>query len=159
MAESEGRSTVGLEDVRIWRDDVSVTMAVPATLDQVMQVIPAVYRSLEIPVAVHDLDGAVVGNPDWQPRRIAGERPTNFFRCGSGNSMTSHGASYAYRVSVETRARPGEGDRTIVETRVSSSARPRSVSGTEVRCTSRQRLENAINGAIVGALEKAKSEG
>ena len=157
VVESQGRSTVGMEDVRIWQDRTAVHAAVPASPEEVLQVLPAVYRSLEIPVAALDSDEGLVGNPDWRPRRIAGERLTEHFRCGSGNSLTSHGGSYAYRVSVQTRVR-GEGEgRAVLETRADATARPRSVTGTEIQCTSRQRLERIINGAVVGALEKAGS--
>lgn len=151
-AESRGRSTIGMEDVRIWHDAVAVQATLDASRQAVIQALPAVYASLGIPVAAFAPDEGVIVSPRWEAGRIAGQRPDRYFRCGSGNNLASDALAYAYQVTVRTGVRTKEG-RTVLTTQARATAVERSVSGNSVRCATRQKLERAINGALRGALD------
>ena len=88
-----------------------------------------------------------IGVGAWQPQRIAGERMSEWVRCGSG--MTGRNAdTHRVTLSVTSVVEP-EGAGSVITTRVDGTAR--SMSGTStapIRCASKGTLESFMVKAV-----------
>ncbi len=112
--------------------------------DRAWEVLPDVYESIGLPANTADFRSRIVGVLNQRmPRRVAGKSLVEFVDCG----MKPEGPNALVdevTLSVVTRLQPDGQDATLVETTVQGSAKPRSVSGNPVRCTSKGVLERVI---------------
>ena len=134
-------------DPRVRRDSV------PAPLESVWRILPAVYADLGIADAGADTAQQVYGNPDFTPRRIGGERLSRYIDCGTGITAMPKADEYEVTMSVLTRvaaAAPGE---TALTTVVMARARARGHSANAVYCQSTGALETQVMARVIAALQ------
>ncbi len=112
--------------------------------EEVWTALQVVYEELEIPLAVVNLANGYMGNPDFSPRRIGGQRLSRFLDCGYGMTATPRADDYRVNMGVITRVNAAEGGGTSVVTELVANAEARDVSAAPVQCTSKGRLEATI---------------
>lgn len=126
------------------RDDISIsrdTLAVPAA--DAWAALPGVYRELGVPIQGRGRDKMILGNTGFKAYRdLGGERLSAYIRCGM-NISGSMADQYEIRMAVLTQLED-LGDRTAVHSHVDASAKPQSVMGDVVNCTTVGRLEERI---------------
>jgi len=113
-------------------------------VDSVWVVLPAVYEQLEVEPTLLDSGNYRIGNTRFVTRRIEGNRLSRYLRCGSSVGNSSLADSYRVTMSVLTRVRRDQDGQTLLQSEVTGSAVPRTVSGNAVVCTSTGRLEQRI---------------
>ena len=149
------RVRLGDETVEIFPDRRGVARLVAAPVDSVWLVLAEVYDRLEIPVTVSDPGQWTFGNPGYRAHRIEGGRLSLYLDCGRGMAAP-YADQYSVTLLVLTRLTEAEGG-TMVVTTVDASAKPRAVSGDEVPCASKGRLELRLAQLIVELLEGGAS--
>ena len=112
--------------------------------EDVWTALQVVYEELEIPLEVVNLARGYMGNPDFSPRRIGGQRLSRFLDCGYGVTATPRADDYRVTMGVITRVGAAEGGGSSLVTELVANAEPRDVSGAAVQCTSKGRLETMI---------------
>lgn len=117
---------------------------IAASSEEVWAVLQVVYDELGIPLEVVSIPGRYMGNPDFTPRRIGGQRLSRFLDCGYGMTATPRADDYRVNMAVITRLGAAEGGRTSVVTEISANAEARDVSADPVQCSSKGRLETTI---------------
>lgn len=117
---------------------------VPAPIDRIWGVLPAVYDSLQIPVTDRDETEHRIGNQGLRARgRLGGVPLTRYFNCG--NSQGGPNAeTYQLHISVLTFVRAQGPGATAMATTLQATARPVTLSGEAVQCSSSGALENRI---------------
>ena len=118
--------------------------AVAATVGQVWQVLPRVFAELEIPLAVVDSGNMRLGNGGFQPRRLHGERLSQFLDCGYSVGVAAYADAYRVTMSLFSRVRQDENQSTLLETEIYAAAEPIAVRGDPVNCSSKGTLERRI---------------
>ncbi len=126
--------------------------SVAATVGQVWQALPQVFADLGIPLAVVDVQNQRLGNGGFQPRRLGGERLSQFLDCGYSIAVTSYADAYRVTMSLFSRVREDENQATLLETEIYASAEPITVRGEPVNCTSKGTLERRIVGMVQAQL-------
>jgi hypothetical protein len=114
-------------------------------MDRVWGALPVVYQTLEIPIEQVDQTTHVIGNPSLKLRRRLGNvLLSRYLNCGStqGGPNTD---TYEVHLSVLTQAATRGDDGATVTTLVEAAARPVSLSGEYIRCTSKGVLEARIS--------------
>ncbi len=127
-----------------------------APSDKVWQVLPSVFEQLEIPITRRDSRVPEIGNLGYWARRVEGRRMGNFVDCGT-NLSGQLANLYEIQLSIVTRLSDGPEGTTVVTTTVDAYGQPRTTSGNQVHCQSRETLEKRVAellgeklGAIVG---------
>ncbi|UCC26175.1 MAG: hypothetical protein JSU98_03535 [Gemmatimonadales bacterium] len=144
------RLNVGQTTIEMYNQAGIESRNLPAAVRDVWPVLEGVYAELEIPVTLIDPATWEFGNPAFQPRRVAGERLNSFIDCGS-NFSGPLANLYEVDMSVVTKLVPVS-DSTQVVTVVDAFARPRTTSGNQVHCQSREVLERRIIRLVAGRL-------
>ncbi len=114
-----------------------------APSEAVWEVLPAVFEQLEIPVNRRDVRVPELGNLGYQARRVEGRRMGNYIDCGT-NLSGQLANLYEIQLSIITRLADGPEGTTIVTTTVDAYGEPRSTSGNQVHCQSREVLEKRV---------------
>jgi hypothetical protein len=122
-----------------------------APTEQVWQVLPSVFEQLEIPVTQLDPRVPEIGNVGYWARRIEGRRMGSYIDCGT-NLSGQIANLYEIRLSVVTTLSAGPEGSTVVTTTVDAYGKPRTTSGNQVHCQSRQALEERIAEIIADKL-------
>jgi hypothetical protein len=114
------------------------------SIDRVWAALPAVYDSLQIPVTDRDEGEHRIGNQGLRARgRLGGVPLTRYFNCG--NSQGGPNAeTYQLHISVLTFAKAQGSATTVMATTLQATARPVTLSGEAVQCSSTGALENRI---------------
>lgn len=127
-----------------------------APSENVWQVLPSVFEQLEIPITRRDPRLPEIGNLGYLARRVEGRRMGNFIDCGT-NLSGQLANLYEIQLSIITRLSDGPEGTTVVTTTVNAYGQPRTTSGNQVHCQSRETLEKRVAeliaeklGAIVG---------
>lgn len=119
--------------------------AIPEPTAAVWPRLQVAYELLEIPIEHHDPARYQLGNPNFRPKRIGGERLSRFLDCGQGNTARKNADTYAVTMSVMTMLTAGDtGDKTRVETLVQATAKSRDTSSRRITCGSTGQLEQLI---------------
>ena len=127
-------------------------VAYPA--ERVWSVMRAVYDSLSIPVANQNASVKTLGNADLRLKRRLGDVAlSKYINCGSTQGFPS-ADTYEVFLSVMTQLSPTASGGTQIATTIQGQARPITISGEPVRCTSLTTLESRIV-ALVNTLLKA----
>lgn len=134
----------GIGSTKIHNETRIVARTVPAPMDSVWRALPRVYEILGIAQTVIDPGQQAVGNLEFRPRRIEGQRPSWYIDCGAGATAVPKADEYEVTMSALTRLTPGEGGGTVIATTVEATAKPRAVSGNPVYCQSRGTLEARV---------------
>jgi hypothetical protein len=114
-----------------------------APSEAVWEVLPAVFEQLEIPVNRRDVRVPELGNLGYQARRVEGRRMGNYIDCGT-NLSGQLANLYEIQLSILTRLADGPEGTTVVTTTVDAYGEPRSTSGNQVHCQSREVLEKRV---------------
>jgi len=109
----------------------------------IWRTLPEVYDVLEIPIEVMNESALELGNTGYVARRLEGKGLSSYLDCGTGASGP-RADNYDVTLFVATRLIEQGPARTIVQTTVDGSARPRTVSGNPVHCASRGILEMRV---------------
>jgi hypothetical protein len=121
---------------------------VPATVEQVWRVLPAVYEELGLPVRQMNSSTHVIGNPGFSARRQIGRVPlTRYFDCGRTQDRPS-AETYELQISVLTQVQRGESEGSILSTSLQATARPVNFPTGAVQCTSTGALEARLAEAV-----------
>src|SRR5262245_37997230 len=113
-------------------------------IDRTWTVMRAVYDSLGIPVAVFEPTSGTIGNANLRLKRRLGDVAlSKYINCGNAQGFPS-ADTYEVSLSVITYARPDASGGTALTTTVGGDARPITISGEPVRCTSLSTLEAKV---------------
>lgn len=133
----------GAIDLSLTRSNPTAEYRIDASPDAVWAALPVVYKELGIPVTTMVTASKQLGNTDFRVRRqLGGERLSRYLDCGE-RMGERNAETYDVKMRVLTMVRPADGGSTLV-TAVDATARPLSVSGNTVNCTSTGRLEERI---------------
>ena len=103
------------------------------------------YDLLEIPIEHLDPARYQLGNANFRPNRIGGERLSRYLVCGQGSTARKTADTDAVTMSVITMLTRGEEpDQTLVATLVQATGKARATSSRPVNCASTGRLETVI---------------
>jgi hypothetical protein len=147
----------GTSEVRAVVDAVATAEApVAAAPDKVFATLASVYDAFGVPVNTVLSDTRTVGARDARmPRRLGKVPLSQYLDCGTSAAGGAPLAdSYAVIMTVLTRVAPTPDGTSNVVTQVAAQARPITVAGNAVQCSSTGRLEGAINKRL--AAEAAK---
>ena len=139
----ETASVEGFGQEVIRRDRLAETKTIAVSTDLVWGVLGGVYERIGIPVTAVDSKTLTVGNLGYEARRIDGSRMNTYVDCGTnfGGPLAN---TYEVTLSVVTKLAKVDERHTEVSTTVDASAKPRTVAGYPVQCTTRQKLEELI---------------
>ena len=133
------------EMVRLSNEAYASSAVIPEPIDVVWPRLAVAYEVLEIPVEVSDAEAYRIGNPEFRPRRIGGERLSRFVDCGQGVTARANADTYRVTMSIFTDLRPAdESGQTVVETLVRASGRSRDTSSRPIPCPSKGQVERMI---------------
>lgn len=127
------------------------SMTVPMPADSVWEVLPEVFEALEIPVTRRVPSPREMGNLGFVARRVEGKRMNAWVDCGS-NLSGQLANLYEVTLSIVVRLQEAEAGGTLVQTVVDAHGRPRSTSGNQVHCQSRETLEERVGQLVVEKL-------
>ncbi len=121
-------------------------IAAPAA--RIWNALPAVYKTLGLPITDRNPEGNSMGTTSYKVRRHLGNVPlSRYIDCGSTQG-TSSADTYEVLLNVTTRLAPVSGDTTAVSTTVDAMARPVFVSGEYINCGSTRALEKRFFDAL-----------
>ena len=135
---------------RVYRSTGTVVNAaeqeVPATAQEAVQALVGAYESLGISVNTLDWTaGRVAATSVAAPRRL-GDRPMGtYLDCGLTSIGQPRANSYAVALNLESVVRPGATGKVVLATHASGTARPQSVSGDPIGCSTTGQLEKLVN--------------
>ena len=135
-----------------------VSHDIPAMANETWEALIAVYETLGIEAVRKDVGALTLGNPSFSvSRRLAGERLSRFFRCGTG--VTGAFADrYRLNVNIVSRVISNSPEDSVLETTIQASGtNPAGTSNTRVPCGSTHFLESRI-AAEVAAMIKGSLE-
>ena len=135
---------------RVYRSAAATANAaeqeVPATAQEAVQALVGAYESLGISVNTLDWTaGRVAAMSFTAPRRLGGHAMATFFDCGLTSIGQPRANSYAVTLNLESVVRPGATGKVVLATHASGTARPQSVSGDPIGCTTTGQLEKLVN--------------
>lgn len=129
--------------------DEGLATPVPADADKAFSVLQGVYEGLGLKVNTLVSGTHVVGLRDGRaPRRVGGLPLSRLLECGTDVTGLANADAYAVTLTVLSRVDVVSPTSSVIQTQVVASARPRSISGTALRCGTSGRLEQAINDAV-----------
>jgi hypothetical protein len=138
-------TAVGDYEIQSTRDARATSHAVAAPPEQVWTALPGVYEELGIPITSINTSAMVLGNQQLSVnRRLAGERPSKYLDCGSGAINMPNADRYHLTLSLLTQLEPAPGGGTQVRSQLQGFAKPRSVSGNPINCSTSGILEERI---------------
>jgi hypothetical protein len=129
---------------------------VPHSIERIWGTLPAVYDSLQIPVTDRNEEEHRIGNQSLRARgRLGGVLLSRYFNCG--NSQGGPNAeTYQLQISVLTFAKAQAPGATALATTLQATARPVTLSGEAVQCSSTGALESRIR---IMVMERARAAG
>ncbi len=156
MAPNTGRSTLtqyhGAVNVDIHGTIDPSSHIIGASVDSVWSVLRSVYQELDVAPNVIDRGGYQIGNTRFDPRDIGGVRLSRYLRCGYSVANSNNADTYRVTMFLVTRVRRNDEHRTVLQTEVSATAKPRVVSGNAINCATTGRLERRIAEMVVESL-------
>ncbi len=146
----------GTAEVRTVSNTIPTTeIGLLATPAKAFAALPAVFESLGIPFNTVLTDAGTFGARDMRmPRRLGKVAMSRYVDCGTNATGSGNADVYAVTMTVLARVTPASGGGSTVATQLVATARPITVSGSPLRCSSTGRLEQAINKRL--ALETAR---
>lgn len=133
---------------------VANVATVPLPLGRVWPVMGSVFDSLAIPLNTVDPTSHTIGNGDLKVRRRLGaESLRTYLNCGNTQG-TPNSETFDIRLSVISQLTPDGPGGTTITTTVQAMARPVSVSGEYIRCSSTGALENRLGDIVAARLRR-----
>jgi hypothetical protein len=122
---------------------------VPLPIERVWGALPAVYDSLQVPVTDRNEAEHRIGNQSLRARgRLGGVLLSRYFNCGSTQGGPN-AETYNLQISVLTFARQESATATALATTLQATARPVTLSGEAVQCSSTGALETRIRNMVI----------
>jgi hypothetical protein len=118
--------------------------ALPLPVDSVWRALPRVYEMLGIAEARAVPDERLFGARNFRPRRIEGNRLSQYIDCGMGATATPKADEYDVTMTLVSEVQPAGDAGTTLETLLQASGRPRAAAGNRVSCQSNGTLEKRI---------------
>jgi hypothetical protein len=125
---------------------------IPVSADSVWTVLPEVFETLDVPVTHRVPSRQEMGNRGYVARRVEGKRMNTYVDCGT-NLSGQLANLYEVTLSVVVRLSAADDGGAQVETTVDAYGKPRTTSGNQVHCQSRETLEQRIGDLV---FEKAR---
>jgi guanyl-specific ribonuclease Sa len=146
----------GTSEVRTVSNSVAATEAeLTATPAKAFAVLPTVFEALGLPFNTAISDAGTFGAREMRMPRRLGKTPLSYYvDCGTSATGTPNADQYAVSMTVLSRVVAAPAGGSTVSTQLVATARPITVSGNPVRCSSNGRLEQAINRRLI--LEAAR---
>lgn len=125
-------------------------LAIAAAPAKAFAALPTVYEALGVPVNTVLSDASTFGAREMRmPRRLGKTALSQYIDCGVGPTGSPNADVYAVTMTVLSRVAPaGDAAKSTVTTQLSATARPITVAGNTIQCSSTGRLESAINGQL-----------
>jgi len=144
---------IGSSPVRLRSTGGPTVNVVTFPLEQVWQVLPAVFDSLGIPTTDVDVIQHVIGSSGFKAhKRLRNVALSKLIDCGSTQGFPS-ADEYDVKLSVLTQVERHDKAATSIATRVEAEGRPMAFSGTYSRCTTTGKLETTIAAAVLRRLQ------
>jgi hypothetical protein len=134
-----------------WRFQVQsslVTHHVDAPVEQVWAVLPGIYEELTIPLSEFDAEQKMLGNREFVPKTIGGERMSRYLACGGPSSGRPFADAYQVEMFLITRVDGVGPEKTRIRTELFATARARDVGTNRVQCSTKGTLERRITEMI-----------
>jgi hypothetical protein len=155
------KGSITIDNVR--SAPASAAFEVAAPVDRAFDLLPGIYDALGVPINTVVSEVRTVGVRDGRVTRRLGKVPlSRFVACGPDLIGTDRADTYAVTLTVISQVSEtggaeaaaagraaGIAPRSTVSTQVMATARPISVSGDPVQCSSTGRLERAIRDSVV----------
>jgi hypothetical protein len=123
-------------------------------IDRVWLVLAPAFDSLAIPLTTVDPTSHTIGNGDLRVRRRLGaESLRTYLNCGNTQGAPN-AETFDIRLSVMSQLTPAGPGSTTVTTTVQAMARPVSVSGEFIRCSSTGALETRLGDIVAARLNR-----
>jgi hypothetical protein len=133
------------EMVRLTNQPYADVSTITEPVDVLWPRLKVAYELLNIPVDIDDANRHRLGNSNYRPRRIGGDRLSRYLNCGQGATARQNADTHAVTLSVITTLTAGDTpDETRVETLVQATAKDRATSTRPVQCASKGQLETVI---------------
>jgi hypothetical protein len=130
---------------RLTAESSMVTHHVDAPVARVWAILPEVFEDLEIPLGAFEPENMALGNREFSPKRIGGDRMSRYLDCGSGITGRPYADAYRVTLYLMTRIDALGPAQTRIRTEIDASARNREISGYPIHCTSKGILERRIS--------------
>ena len=136
--------TGGVTQMTTYHSEAWVTRELPASVDALWNVLPAVHDSLGIPITLRDAARHTIGNDGLRVRsRLGKVGLQRYLDCGSTQGGPN-AETYEVYLVLRTQVLPGANAGSRLSTSVQAEARPVNFASDGVRCTSKNTLEKAI---------------
>ena len=153
-ASSDGRTvrvvgTTGTSEMRVTPSASSNTVKIDLPFANVWKALPEVYEQVGIPITTVSVGTSTIANDGMKLRRRLKDVPLGrYIDCGSTQGMPS-AETYDIFMTVRTQLAPVEGG-TTARTTLEARARPASIAGDYITCSSTGRLEERIGQMLGG---------
>jgi hypothetical protein len=123
-------------------------------IDRVWLVLAPAFDSLQIPLTTVDPTTHTIGNGDLRVRRRLGaESLRTYLNCGNTQGAPN-AETFDIRLSVMAQLTPDGPGATTITTTIQAMARPASVSGEFIRCSSTGTLETRLGDIVAARLTR-----
>lgn len=106
--------------------------------------LPAVLQDIELPIGGLDHNERIAFHNGARAGRIGGKRLSRYLDCGIGMTAQPYADIYDVVFSYEIQVKADPEGTSTVEMRLEATAKPREVSGSPLRCTSKGSLEALV---------------
>jgi hypothetical protein len=134
--------------VRFQVQSSMVTHHVDAPVEEVWAVLRGVYEELEIPLSEFDAEQMMLGNREFVPKTIGGERMSRYLDCGGPSSGRPFADAYQVEMFLITRVDGVGPEKTRIRTELFATARARDVGANRIQCPTKGILERRITEMI-----------
>jgi hypothetical protein len=133
---------------------VANVTTVPFTVEEVWRVLPVVYESLSIPMALFDAKAHVISNQGTKVRGRLGKVPlSRYIECGT-TQIGPNSETYDVQLSVVTRVDAANPQGARISTTVEAAAKPVAFSQEYSRCSSKGELETRIAEMVTAQIKR-----
>jgi hypothetical protein len=142
------RDLAGDVEAKLLAESSLVTHHVDAPVEHVWAVLPSVYEELEIPLGFYEPEKMVLGNREFNPKTIGGNRMSRYLDCGANTTGGSYADTYQVELYLVTRVDAVGEAKTRIRTEVYATARARDTGGNRIQCPTKGLLERRITEVI-----------
>jgi hypothetical protein len=135
-------------DLRLQVQSSLVTHHVDAPVENVWAVLPEVYEELEVPLGFYEPEEMALGNREFIPKTIGGDRMSRYLDCGGPASGRPFADAYQVEMFLVTRVDKAGEDKTRIRTEIYATARARDIGANRIQCPTKGLLERRITEMI-----------
>ena len=142
------RELAGDVEAKLRAESSLVTHHVDAPVEQVWAVLPSVYEELEIPLGFYEPEGMALGNREFNPKTIGGNRMSRYLNCGANTAGRPFADAYQVEMYLVTRVDAVGPSKTRIRTELYATARARDTGVNRIQCPTNGSLERRITEVI-----------